>query len=102
MRDAAGASLHSVVGRLRLPSHIGAVLAVIGHVVASLCYVLLPGIEVPFPALYGFWVAWIAVFVLALYWLRGHPWRTVTLVVIGVVAVNAVRMFGEQQFGWRG
>jgi hypothetical protein len=78
------------------------ILAILGHVLAFVLYVVLPGLEVPYPELYGFQAAWLVVLALGLYWLRAHPGRTVVLVVLGAAAVTIVRILGEQYLGWRG
>jgi hypothetical protein len=78
------------------------VLALVGHVVAGLLYIILPGLEVPYPALYAFQAAWVIVLALAIWWLRYHPWRSALLVVVGAVLVSVVRVLGEMYLGWRG
>lgn len=78
------------------------VVALVGHLVAALLYIVLPGLEVPYPALYLFQGAWVVVLVLALWSLREHPWRSAVIVVAGAVVVTVVRIFGEQYLGFRG
>lgn len=78
------------------------VLALVGHLAAALLYIVLPGLVVPYPALYAFQAAWVIVLALAIWWLRGHPWRSAVLVVAGAVVVSVVRVLGEQYLGWRG
>lgn len=77
-------------------------LALVGHLVAALLYILLPGLVVPYPALYAFQAAWVVVLAFAIWWLRDHPWRSAVIVVLGVVLVSVVRVLGEQYLGWRG
>ena len=78
------------------------VLGLVGHLVAVLLYVILPGLEVPKPELYAFWAAWLIVLGATVWWLRSHPWRSAFLPLIGAVLVTVIRIYGEQHLGWRG
>jgi hypothetical protein len=78
------------------------ILAIVAHLLLFVLYIVLPGLEVPYPELYAFQAAWVIVLVLGLWWLRAHPLRTVVLVVLGAVVVTVVRIYGEQNLGWRG
>jgi len=78
------------------------VLALIGHLLAALLYIVFPGLEVPYPGLYLFQAAWVVVLVLAVWWLRNHPLRSAALVLAGAALVTVVRIFGEQYLGFHG
>jgi|KBSSwiStaDraftv2_1062776.scaffolds.fasta_scaffold556779_1 hypothetical protein len=78
------------------------VVAVIGHLLAAFLYIVFPGLEVPYPALYVFQAAWVIVLALTLWWFRDHPWRAAVLVLVGALLVTAVRIYGEQYLGFHG
>lgn len=86
----------------RSVARIAGVLGLVGHLLAVLLYVILPGLEVPKPELYAFWGAWLVVLGATVWWLRSHPWRSALLPLIGAVLVSVVRILGEQYLGWRG
>jgi hypothetical protein len=78
------------------------IVGVLGHLVAVVVYIILPGLVVPYPALYAFEAAWVIVLVMSIVWLRDHPWRSAIVPLVGVVLAGAVRVLGEQYLGWRG
>lgn len=78
------------------------VLALVVHLAAAIVYIVLPGLVVPYPALYAFQAAWVVVLAFAIWWRRDHPWRSAVIVVLGVVLVAVIRVLGEQYLGWRG
>ena len=86
----------------RSVARIAGVLGLVGHLLAVVLYVILPGLEVPKPELYAFWAAWLVVLGATVWWLRAHPWRSALLPLIGAVLVSLVRILGEQYLGWRG
>jgi hypothetical protein len=78
------------------------VLAILGHLLAAFLYIVFPGLEVEYPTLFAFQAAWLIVLVVAVWWLRAHPWRSVGLVLAGAVLVNVARILGEQYLGFHG
>ena len=78
------------------------VVGIVGHLAAATLYLLLPGLEVPYPALYGFQAAWVSVLIVSIWSFRNHPWRSVVIPIVGVIAAVVVRILGEQYLGWRG
>jgi phosphate starvation-inducible membrane PsiE len=93
--------MRSITSNRSVAKAIG-VLAVIGHLLAAFLYIVFPGLEVPYPALYLFQAAWVIVLALTLWWIRDHPWRAAVLVLAGAVLVTAVRIYGEQYLGFHG
>ena len=78
------------------------IIGVLGHLVAVVVYIILPGLEVTYPTLFIFQAAWVIVLVLSIAWLRDHPWRSAIVPLVGVVLAWVVRVLGEQYLGWRG
>ena len=93
--------MESIAANRRVARAVG-ILSVIGHLLAAFLYIVLPGLEVPYPGLYLFQAAWVVVLALVLWWFRGHPWRSAVLVFAGAVVVTVVRILGEQYLGFRG
>jgi hypothetical protein len=93
--------MESNVANRRIARAVG-ILGLVGHLLAAFLYIVFPGLEVPYPALYLFQAAWVVVLALALWWFRDHPWRSALLVIAGAVAVTVVRILGEQYLGFRG
>jgi hypothetical protein len=77
-------------------------MAVVGHLLAAFLYIVFPGLEVSYPTLFAFQAAWVIVLIVAVWWLRAHPWRSVVLVLVGAVLVSVARIIGEQYFGFHG
>jgi len=90
------------IGENRSLAKVVGVLSLIGHLLAAFLYIVFPGLEVPYPALYLFQAAWVIVLALALWWLRDHPWRSAVLVLAAAVVVTMVRILGEQYLGFHG
>jgi hypothetical protein len=78
------------------------IVGIVGHLAAVLLYVILPGLEVSYPALYAFQAAWLIVLAASIWWLRAHPWRSAVVPLIGVFVASVARILGEQSLGWRG
>jgi hypothetical protein len=78
------------------------IVGVLGHVIAVVVYIVLPGLEVTYPTLFVFEAAWVIVLVLSIAWLRDHPWQSAVVPLVGVVLAWLVRVLGEQYLGWRG
>jgi len=92
----------SSIGENRTVARAVGVVAVVGHLLASVLYIVFPGLEVEYPTLFAFQAAWVFVLVVAVWWLRDHPWRSVVIVLVGAVLVNVARIIGEQYFGFHG
>ena len=90
------------IGQNPLVARAASILALVGHVASVVLYIILPGLEVPYPSLYAFQAAWVIVLVVTIWSLRAHPWRSALIPLIGVVVVTVVRIYGEQHLGWRG
>ena len=78
------------------------IVGVLGHLVAVIVYIVLPGLEVPYPALFVFEAAWVIVLIVSIHWLREHPWRSAIVPLVGVVLAGVVRVLGEHYLDWRG
>ena len=77
--------------------------AILVHLLpGGVVYLLLPGLVVEFPAVAGFYAAWVVVLIVILLWRQRHPWRSLVLAVGGTVLAGALRVLGEQFLGWRG
>ena len=79
---------------------IGATLGVLGSVALAFFYILVPMLAVPGLARYGFYGAWFVLVFLSLRWWRNHPWRSLAVPVVGLVAALAVLWFGGEYLGW--
>ena len=79
---------------------IAATVGVIGSVALAYYYVLYPMLTVPGLARYVFYGAWIVLVVLSIKWWRSHPWRSLAVPVVGLVAALAVLWFGGEYLGW--
>jgi hypothetical protein len=75
-------------------------IGVLGSVALAFFYVLVPALTVPFPAAYGFFVAWAVPLVLSLRWWGSHPWGAFAVPVIGLPIALAVLWFGGEYLGW--
>lgn len=93
--------MRSIVENAML-ARVAGVLGVLGHLVAAIFYLLLPGLVVPFPALYAFWGAWAIILAASLWWLRGQPWRSLVVPLVGLPAAIGTRLLGERLLGWAG
>ena len=79
---------------------IGATLGVIGTLALAYYYILVPLLTVPSPANYGFYGAWLVLLGLSIAWWRRHPWRSLAVPIVGLVAALAVLWFGSTYLGW--
>ena len=94
-----------IAGRARHPNWAtrAGVAGILIHVtVGAVASLLLPGLVVTYPALYAFYAGWALVLILSVVSLPEHPWRSLVLPVAGITVSVAVRIVGEQAFGWRG
>jgi hypothetical protein len=83
-----------------LARRVGATLGVVGSLALAFFYVLVPALTVPWPANYGFYVAWVGLVVLAIVWWRPYPWRSLAVPIVGLVAVLAALWLGNTYLGW--
>jgi urea transporter len=81
-------------------SRIAATLGVAGSVALAYFYVLVPLLTVPGLARYGFYGAWIVLVALSLKWWRRHPWRSLAVPVVGLIAVLVALWVGGEYLGW--
>lgn len=79
---------------------IAATLGVAGSVALAYYYVLAPMLTVPGLARYAFYGAWIVLVILSLRWWRRHPWRSLAVPIVGLVAALAALWFGGEYLGW--
>jgi len=91
--------MQSIVGNQTV-ARVVATIAIVGHLLALLLYVLAPGLVAPARVVYGFAAAWVIVLALAVFWYRRHPWRSTVVVAVGAVLAQLVRVYGEQSLGW--
>jgi len=78
------------------------IVGVLGHLVAVIVYIVLPGLEVPYPALFVFEAAWVIVLIVSIYSLRDHPWRSVIVPLLGGRRTIKKKILGEHYLDWRG
>ena len=81
-------------------AQIVAALAILGHLAAAMTYVLVPMLIGPPAVTYALGAAWIVLLGLAIYWFRGHPWRTVVVLAIGYAVVQVFVIVGDRYLGW--
>lgn len=91
--------MDAVLGN-RTVQRVAATLGVIGSLALAFFYVLLPMLVVPYPVVYGFWIAWGALVILALAWWARHPWRSFAVPIVGLMlGIGAIEL-GSRLFGW--
>ena len=83
-------------------ARVAGVLGVVGHLAASIFYLVLPGLVVTFPTLYAFWLAWAIVLGASIWWLRSHPWRSFGIPLLGLGLDAGAIYLGERFLGWTG
>lgn len=84
----------------RTVQRVVATLGVIATLALAFLYILMPMLVVPYPVVYGYWVAWGVLVLLSLVWWSRHPWRSFLVPIVGLVLVLAAITLGELLFGW--
>lgn len=85
------------------PARVAGVLGIVGHLAAAMIvYIVLPGLVVPFPALYAFYAAWVMILSASIWSLRSHPWRSFIIPLVGLALAVGARLLGERFLGWTG
>ena len=81
-------------------ARIAAALAILGHLVAAMTYVLVPALIGPPAVTYTLGALWIVLLGLAIYSFSAHPWRSAVLLAVGYVAVQTFVVVGDLYLGW--
>jgi hypothetical protein len=84
----------------RTLAHLAGAAGIAGQVAAAYYFLLLPGLTVPSPENYLFFVAWFVLVGLAIAWWRHHPWRAFVVPIVSVPAVLLVLEIGTRFLGW--
>lgn len=81
-------------------AHVAGAAGIVGQIAAAYWFLLLPGLVVPSPENYLFFVAWAVLLVLAIAWWRRHPWRSALVPIVSVPVVLLVLELGQRLLGW--
>jgi hypothetical protein len=86
--------------RNRTLGHVAGALGIAGQLAGAYFFLLLPGLTVPSPENYVFFVAWAVLFGLAIVWWRDHPWRSFLVPIVSIPVVVLVLGLGTRFAGW--
>jgi hypothetical protein len=71
-----------------------------GQLAAAYVFILLPGLTVPSPENYLFFLAWAVLLGLAIAWWRHHPWRSFLVPIVSVPPAWLLLEIGKRFLDW--
>jgi hypothetical protein len=84
----------------RTLARVAGVVGIGGQIAAAYVFLLIPGLTVPSPANYLFFLAWAVLLGIAIAWWRRHPWRSFLVPIVSVPVALVLLEIGRRSWGW--